>query len=149
MYDHQRCVHCKMQIKSTVKRDYIKHTEKCKKFRQHVAYESDRSPRCTICGRNFKNQQGIYGHLARVHFPDFFKDSKCSICGIAYDSKSKHLEYCSKYWNKVEYVDGKWRCKNHRCNKTFDSAYFLLMTFYCISIFTLIKNSNFKMNFES
>ena len=116
------CKYCNKAINGGFGGHYFtEHVEKCQLFSQFVVYESDGSPRCTKCHRNFKNQQGLYGHLARVHFPDRFKKLTCLTCSNRYDDKSKHVELCRKYFKNVKFVDNRWRCQFPKCTKFCDT----------------------------
>ena len=119
---HKLCQYCNKYINGGFGgKCFTDHVEKCQIFSKYVVYESDGSPRCTKCQRNFKNQQGIYGHLARLHFPDQFKKLTCLTCFNRYDDKSKHVELCRKYFKHVVFVNNKWKCQFPKCTKFCDT----------------------------
>ena len=117
------CPYCHKVLKITQEPQLQHHYTTCKEFVQHVHHMNDGTKQCTLCGRHFKNQAGIYTHLGKIHFQGLVKNDplieECQICDQPYQSVSKHLELCAKYNECIEKWNNRWRCT--RCGKVTDT----------------------------
>ena len=124
-----QCPYCHKVLKMTEASKLQRHYTTCKEFVQHVHHANDGTKQCTLCGRHFKNQQGIYNHLGNAHFQDLVKNDslteECQICDEPFQAKSKHVELCAKYNHYIEKWNNRWRCT--RCDKVTDKQVGMFM----------------------
>ena len=127
------CTHCQTELKGTSR--WVKRHEKlCEKYHKYVLKEKDDKGFvyiCDLCRSDYKSLRSIFQHLSRMHFQSFYSShyEKCSNCNQRYDkSKSKHLELCTLYSDKIRFEDGKWFCDICDKNSKSQTSMFTHMT---------------------